>query len=328
MEKFINDVVTRLSTRFSSDDLVIIKETIYTTIKDYDVVPKSTELSTIHLECPRELKIYLASRKVEGLADSTIKQYGMELKSLLMYCNKPLDKIDTEDIRLYLYEVKTRGKLQNRTMETKRNYINTFFKWLTDNKYLQSNPCSPIAPFKYEKKLKQGLSDIEMERLRLACANAYEKAVIEVLYSTACRVSELVNIRLSDIDFDRKEIRIIQGKGNKSRLTFMNAKAIIAIEEYIKGRDYPTMYLFEASKRPHGKMSARSIQKTCQSLQERTGVRLTPHKVRRTTATALWRKGMPLEEIKQLLGHEELSTTLIYTNVDKEAVKRDHLKYL
>ena len=328
MEKFINDVVTRLSTRFDPEDILIIKEMLYTTIKDYDVVPKSTELSTTCFEIPRELKIYLASRKVEGLADSSIKQYGMELKNLLMFCNKPLDQISTEDIRLYLYEIKSSGKLQNRTMETKRTYINTFFKWLNDNRYLQSNPCAPISPFKYEKKLKQELSDIELERLRLACNNNYEKAVIEVLFSTACRVSELVNIKLSDIDIDKKEVKIIRGKGNKSRLTFLNAKAIIAVQEYIKGRDYPTVYLFEASKKPHNKLSSRSIQKTCQALQERTGVRITPHKVRRTTATSLWRKGMPLEEIRQLLGHEELSTTLIYTKIDKESVKRDHLKYL
>jgi len=327
MEKFLNEITPKLLMKFSNEQVVTIKEILYSTLTKYDILPKTTELAMIG-EIPRELVIYLASRQIEGLSEKTIKQYKLELENFSRRMNKPLNEIHTEDIRLYLYELKMNRNLDNRTLDTKRTYINSFFKWLVDNEYLEKNPCAPIKPFKYEKKLKKSLSDMEMERLRNACESSYEKAVIEVLYSTACRVSELTNIRLDDIDFENNEVNIIRGKGNKSRITYLNAKALLAIREYINDRDYDTKYLFEASKKPHNKLSTRSIEKVCRSLEDRTGIRIHPHKIRRTTATNLWRKGMPIEEIKELLGHEDLSTTLIYTNVDKDIVKNDHRKYL
>ena len=328
MEKFINELASKLSTKFSNEQIVIIKEILYSTLKDFDVVPKCTDLTFKTTDYPRELKIYLVSRKIEGLSDNTLRQYKRELELFFGRVNKPLDKISAEDIRLYLFETKENGNLDNRTLDTKKNYISSFFKWLVNNDYLEKNPCKSIPAFKYEKKINKSLTDFEMEKLRNACENNYERAVVEVLYSTACRVSELTNIKFEDIDYDKKEINIVQGKGNKSRITFLNAKALLAIQEYVKDRDYPTVYLFEASKKPHNKLSTRSIEKVCNALEKRTGIRIHPHKLRRTTATNLWKKGMPLEEIKELLGHEELSTTLIYTYVDKETVKRDHLKYL
>lgn len=328
MEQFVNELSAKLITKFSREDIVKIKDMIYSTLKEYDVVPKKNELITLENSEPHELKIYLVSRKIEGLQDSTLKQYSSVLRDMLRFINKPLGKIKTEDLRLYLYQIKTQNGLSDCTLDTRRAYIYSFFTWLVNNEYLEKNPCAAIAPIKYEKKLKKSLTDIELEKLRVACKNNYERAVIEVLYATACRVSELTNIKLEDIDYERNEVNIIQGKGNKSRVTFLNAKAIVAIQEYVKDRNYPTIYLFEASKKPHNKLSSRSIEKTCASLEARTGIRIHPHKVRRTTATNLWRKGVPLEEIKELLGHEDLSTTLIYTNVDKESVKRDCLKYL
>ena len=328
MEKFVNEIVSKLSEKFCTEDMVKIKEVLFSTLKDYDVVPRKTELLDIRNEIPKELKIYLVSRKIEGLSESTLDQYKTELEKMLLSIGRPITDIATEDIRLYLYKLKNVNNLSDKTLDSRRSYISAFFKWLTNNEYIVRNPCAPIAPFKYEKKVKKALSDIEMEKLRVSCKNVYEKAVLEVLYSTACRVSELVNIKHSDIDYENKEIIIRQGKGNKSRITFLNAKATIAIQEYIKDRDYSSTYLFEASKNPHNRLSSRSIEKTCHSLEERTGIRLYPHKIRRTTATNLWKKGMPLEEIKELLGHDDLSTTLIYTNVDSTSVKSDHQKYM
>lgn len=328
MEKFVNDVCAKLSLKLNANDLITVRQVMFTSLKYYDVIEKSTEVATYTDQLPRELMVYLAARKIEGLSDSTIKAYKRVLEHLLRYCNKPMSEIKTEDIRLYLYEIKVHNNLDNRTLDTKRNYINTFFKWCADNEYITRNPCAPIPSFKYEKKLKEELSDIELERLRMACKNDFEKAMLEVLFPTACRVNELVNIKLSDIDFERHEVKIIQGKGNKSRITFLNAKAILAIKQYIAGRDYDTVYLFESSRKPHHQLTTRHIEKTCKELGERTGVRLHPHKIRRTTATTLWRKGMPVEEIKLVLGHEDISTTLIYTNVDRETVKHDHLKFI
>lgn len=328
MEKFVDELSARLITKFSREDVIVIKEIIYSILKDYDIVPKTYELMTMDYVNPRELKIYLVSRQIDGLSDKTLDNYRKELQKMLGFINKAVKDIKTEDIRLYLYDLKSRGTVSDSTLNTRRSYISAFFTWLNNNNYLDNNPTASISPVKFEKKIKKALTDIEMEKLRIACKNNYERAVLEVLYSTACRVSELVNIKFEDIDLERKEVLIEKGKGNKSRITYLNARAIIAIHEYVKNRDYPTIYLFEASRRPHERLSERSIELVCNSLQKRSGIRIHPHKVRRTTATNLWKKGMPLEEIRKLLGHEDLSTTLIYTAVDNDTVKSDHQKYM
>ena len=229
---------------------------------------------------------------------------------------------------MYLYEIQKRHDMGNRSLDTQRIYLNAFFAWCTVNEYIPKNPCALIRPFKYEKKLKKELTDIELEKLRKACKNAYEKALVEVLYSTACRVSELVNIKLEDIDLVNGEIIITHGKGNKQRKSYLNAKATLAIQEYAESRDYPSIYLFENFRKPHGQLKTAAIQKKMRDLEQRTGIEIHPHKFRRTTATHLWKKGMPIEEIKQLLGHESIETTLVYTNVNNDAVKADHIKYL
>lgn len=328
MEKFVDELSARLITKFSREDVIVIKEIIYSTLKDYDIVPKTYELMTMDYVNPRELKIYLVSRQIDGLSDKSLDNYRKELQKMLGFINKAVKDIKTEDIRLYLYDLKSRGKVSDSTLNTRRSYISAFFTWLNNNNYLDSNPTASISPIKFEKKIKKALTDIEMEKLRVVCKNNYERAVLEVLYSTACRVSELVNIKFEDIDYEKKEVSVIRGKGKKSRITCLNARAIVAIREYVKNRDYPTVYLFEASRKPHNQLSARSIEKVCESLKERSGIIIYPHKVRRTTATNLWKKGMSLEKIKDLLGHEDLSTTSIYVDIDKDSVKSDYQKYM
>lgn len=294
MEKFVNEVTAKLMTKFSCEDVVKIREIFYSTLKDYDLVPKKNDIAIVNEEYPRELTIYLASRKIDGLRDKTLKNYRIEIEKLLLFLHKPIKEINTEDLRLYYYEIQKSRNISNVTLNTTRRYINAFFTWLHDNEYIDRNPCAPIKPVKCEKKIKKALTDLEIEKLRMACKNNFERAVIEVLYATACRASELVNIKISDINFDTKEVNIIQGKGNKSRISYLNAKAVIAIQEYLKDRDWETVYLFEATKKPHNHVSIRWIEKTCRDLQDRTGIRIHPHKMRRTAATNLWKKGMPV----------------------------------
>lgn len=326
MEQFINELVFKLQGKLSSQQINDVRVVLYSTLKNYDVVPKVTEVAVIEDDLPQKAKIYLASRKIDGLSIKTLKQYERTLRRFFEVVKKNVEDVKTEDCRLFFYYIQQENGMENRALDTQRAYLNAFFAWLNDNDYIPKNPCSPIKPFKYEKKLKKELTDIEMEKLRQACKNEYELCIIEVLYSTGCRVSELVNIKLSDINGD--EVEIVQGKGNKSRMTYLNAKALLAIEAYTKDRDYDSVYLFENFRKPHNQLTSRAIEKVCANLEDRTGVRVHPHKIRRTTATHLWKKGTPIEEIKILLGHENIATTMIYTNVNEASVKADHHKYM
>lgn len=328
MERFVDDVVERLITKIPKENIEIVKNVLYLVLQDYDVSVKSTEIAVAEDELPREAKVYLASRLIDGLSETTLHQYKRTLDKFFSMVHKAVGDVTTEDCRLFLYQIQKINNMGNRSLDTQRSYLQAFFMWLVNNEYTQKNPCAPIKPFKYERKLKQELSYMEMAKLRKACKNNYEKAIVEVLYSTACRVSELVNIKLADINMNNGEIIITHGKGNKQRMTYLNADATLAIQDYIANRDYQTIYLFENFRKPHNQLKTGAIQKVTRSLEKRTGIRLHPHKFRRTTATHLWKKGMPIEEIQVFLGHDDISTTRIYTNVNQEAVKQDHRKYL
>ena len=326
MEKFVNDVVYRLSNKLQKNDIEAVKNILYLTLKDYELTEKSTELTVIENELPKEAKVYLAARLVDGLSEKSIKQYKKTLDRFFLLVHKRTSDITSEDCRLFFWELSK--TMSSASMETQRAYLRSFFSWLVDNEYLNKNPMTPIKPFKVEKKLKKELTDMEFEQLRKACKDNFERAVLEVLYSTGLRVSELVDLKIDDIDINNGELTVRHGKGNKERVSYLNAKAILAIQDYLKERSWNTVYLFENYRKPHNKLTTKTIERHTKALQEKTGIRLHPHKIRRTTATHLWQKGMPVEEIQVILGHENIGTTMIYTNVKHDTVKSDHKKYM
>lgn len=328
MEKLVNEVVFRLGTKIPKENVEIVRNVLYLVLKDYEITEKTTEIAVVENDLLREAKVYLAARHIDGLSDGTLVQYKRTLDRFFLIVHKDVKDITTEDCRIFFYKIQEQNHMGNRSLDTQRSYMMAFFTWIVDNEYINRNPMTPIRPFKYEKKIKKALTDMEIEKLRHASKNTYERAIIEVLYSTACRVSELVNIKLEDINLNTGDVYIMHGKGKKQRLSYLNAKAIIAIQEYIKDRNYPSVYLFENFRKPHNQLKTAAIQRKMRELEKRTGIRVHPHKLRRTTATHLWKKGMPLEEIQVLLGHDDISTTLIYTKVNAESVKQDHNKYM
>ena len=329
MEKLVNDVMFRLSTKIPRENIEIVRTVLYNVLQDYDISQRVTDLAIPTEDLPKEAKIYLVSRKIDGLSDNSLCRYKESLTRFFDVVHKPVGDVQTEDIRLYFYHLQNTCKMNNLSLNNQRVNLNTFFNWLNNNEYITRNPCCPIKPFKYEKKKKSALSTMELEKLRLACKNNYDRAVIEVLYSTSCRVSELVDIRMDDVDLAKGEISIRHGKGNKFRNSYLSPKAILAIQDYLSDRDYQYEYLFEKSKKPYGQLTTRSIEQRVSEIKERAGIDVSPHKMRRTSATHLFERGMPIEEIKEFLGHENIETTLgYYVNIDKNKVKADHNKYL
>lgn len=328
MEQFVNDVVYRLNGKLSDDDIEKVKNTLYIVLQDYDLSQKCYDVAIPDNDLPNEAKIYFVSRKIDGLSEKSLKQYKRTVEQFFEIIHKPVLDVKTEDCRLFFYVIQNNSNMSMRSLENQRSYLNAFFSWITDNEYIPRNPCKPIKPFKYEKKKKKELTHMELAKLRKACKNSYERAIIEVLYSTACRVSELVDIRLDDINFNTNEVNIRHGKGDKERTTYLNSEATLAIQEYIKGRDYESIFLFENQLKPHGQLCSRTIERRTKDLERRTGIKLYPHKVRRTTATHLIEKGTPIEEVQLILGHDSIQTTMEYVNVNQEKAKADHQKYL
>ena len=276
-----------------------------------------------------ELNEYIKAKRLEGKTEATLKQYNFCLKHMIEFINKPVSYIRTEDVRNFLNYNKTVRGISDVTLESQRLYLNGYFEWLKTNGYINSNPCNLIKPIKAEKKEREPLTDLEMEKLRAACTTIRERLILELLYSTGCRVSELVNIKLSDINMDRKEI-LLHGKGRKERTSFMNARCLLMLMEYMKIRQGNCEYLIVSSRAPFHQLTTRTIENNIKALGLRAGIesRVFPHRIRHTTATDALNRGMPIDQVQVLLGHENIHTTQIYAKNKKEIVKNSHNKYI
>lgn len=237
------------------------------------------------------------------------------------------EEITTNDIRLYLYNTQQTRKICNSTLDGRRTIIHVFCEWAANEGYIGSNPCRNIRPIKYERPKRKPLTGIELEMVRNACKTLKDKAIIEMFYSTGCRVTELERLNIEDVDFIRKEVSLF-GKGDKHRTSYLNAKAELALRNYLASRDDNNPALFVSDRRPHGRMKKEAIEKRVRKLGEASGIgrRMYPHLIRHTTATDGLERGMPVEEVQQILGHVNIGTTMIYAEVCKENVKNSHRK--
>ena len=329
MEKFVNEVITKLSGRLSQDDLMTVRQQLYDVTRNYEITEKCTKLAAQTDVLPKEVKEYLVIKKIEGLSDTSLRQYMRSLTRFFDRVQKPVTEVRTDDVRLYLYELSQRSGASYIGLENQRRYISAFFKWLALNDYIPKDPTALIAPIKYEKKIREPLTDTELENLRNACKTPKEKAIIETLYSTGCRASELRGIKLSDINFDTREVHLF-GKGKKHRTAFLNAKAVLSIRSMLRERDFEADYIFVTDRKPHDQLSLRQIEKIVQRLGEEAQItgRVFPHRIRHTTATDALKRGMGITEVQLLLGHEKLETTLIYAKTNITDVKKHHEQYI
>lgn len=295
----------------------IIDECLY----EYEVTTKCTALSTGDIK--EKASIYIACKKLEGLSDKTLNNYRLFLNKLDTFFNKPCSTINTMDLRMFL-SVYGKGKQQS-TLNNYITYLKNFFGWLQNEEYIVKNPAAKLHPTKVPKVILQGYKAENLEKLRDACITTREKCLFELIESTACRISELVDIKISNINFDDNSIKVT-GKGNKQRIVYFSTRAKIYINKYLEERNVENEYLFVATKGKHEKIGTRSAQKIIKKLQQRAGVeeRVHAHKFRRTQATHLLNSGMTLQGVQKLLGHESPETTQRYAQISQENLKNEY----
>ena len=266
---------------------------------------------------------YVTARKMEGLSDGTTMHMERILKSFMNKTSKPIRNIKTYDIRGYISSYQSERNISNRSLDFIRTIICTFFKWCATEGYLDSNPAANVRPVKYIRKPRKALSQLELEIVRRACKTERETCIVEVLYSTGCRVSELCNIKLSDINWANREITVL-GKGSKYRSVYLNAKAEIAIKVYLSHRKHTSEWLL-CNDRGGGKMSKDNVEKIFRRIESETGITVSPHIMRHTFATQAI-TGAGVEIVQQMLGHANISTTMIYAEIDMNEVKAAHVR--
>lgn len=192
------------------------------------------------------------------------------------------------------------------------------------------NPAVKIEPIKYERIHKKAMTQIDLEKIRSACDTKRERAIVEMLYSTGCRVSELEHLNISDINFRSKEV-FLYGKGNKHRTSYLNSKAEIALKEYLESRDDDSEALIVSERRPYKRLKKPGIELVVKKIMNRipdATVHVTPHVFRHTTATTAIDRGMGIVDVSKLLGHQRIETTMEYITTNSESVKNNHKNFI
>ncbi len=317
----VDEIVKRLSVyeNFTENNIRIV-------LNDYDISPKCTEIVLANDDKRQKaIQMFIVTKKVEGCTDSTIRYYMGTLKRFFNEINYCLEEITADQIRYYLAIRSTRDKLSKTSQDNELRVLKSFFKWCSGEEYIERNPTENIKAVKKEKRIKRPFSETELELIREKAGNKRDRAIVEVLYSTGVRVSELCGMDINNIEND--EI-VVFGKGEKERTVYLNARAKIAISEYLKIRTDSETALF-IGERTKKRLKKGGVERMIRELGKNAGVpNCHPHRFRRTAGTIALNRGMPLEQVQQMLGHEDIATTTIYARSEEKNVKASHGKYV
>lgn len=325
-EKFKNELLLVLNNYVDNDNLKTISMNLDLLLSNYDISLHKNEVIQYSYTIPETVKIYIVSKKIAGLSEKSLYLYKIVLEDFFQTVQKEQEKITANDVKVYLYKYQKEHNISNRTLDTRRTIICTYFAWLAAEDYIQKNLTINISPIKYERIHKKPMSQMDLEKIRNACETKCEKAIVEMLYSTGCRVSELEHLNISDVNFETKEV-VLFGKGNKHRISYINAKAEVALMDYLKERNDTNEALFVYDRKPYDRLKKSGIELIIKKLMQRVdgvNVHVTPHTFRHTTATESLNRGMNIVEVSKLLGHENIETTLTYVSVDMNSIKDKH----
>ena len=328
-EQFRSQFISRLSDHFDSDDINVIIDELNIVAGNYDIVQQERGLIPYGEFIPEIVKIFLACKKIEGYSMGTLTNYKHLLASFFSHVRKPLEQLTTNDIRVFLYAYQEERGCSNRTLDKYQTNLRAFFEWCAEEHYIDANIAKRLKAIKYERKEKVALTQMELETLRNACRDIRERAIVEFIYSTGCRVSELCILKKSDINWNADTVHLF-GKGSKHRTSFLNAKARFYLTRYLESRTDDSEYVFVSKRAPHGKLKKDAVEKIFRQLSAIVGFdkRLTPHILRHTTATTGLNNGMPINEIQKMLGHASVSTTMIYAKTNLDNVQADHKRFI
>ena len=271
---------------------------------------------------------FISAKRVEGCSEKTLGYYSSTLKNVFAIVSVPIRQITTNDIRIYLAEYQRRGTVSKVTIDNIRRILSSFYSWLEDEDFILKSPIRRIKKVKVSKVVKEVYSDETLEIIRDNCENLRDLAMVDLLSSTGMRVGELVMLDRADIDFQNREC-VVLGKGDKERLVYFDARTKVHLRNYLDSRNDDNPALFVTLNKPSNRLEISGVEKRLRELGRRLNIdKVHPHKFRRTLATKAIDKGMPIEQVQKLLGHQKIDTTLEYAMVSQNNVKISHRKYI
>ena len=324
-QNLMNEVIQGMLPFLNNAQMERLQEVLQHTLFNYKVVENNSnkELSEQNL-----VELFLAAKRIEGCSEKSLKYYESTILALLDDLEKDVKHIVTDDIRTYLTEYQARKQSSKVTIDNIRRILSSFFSWLEDEDYILKSPVRRIHKVKTGTNIKETYTDEALELMRDNCTEPRDLAMIDMLASTGMRVGEMVLLNREDIDFNEREC-VVFGKGDKERIVYFDARTKIHLLNYLNSRNDDNPALFVSLQKPYNRLQISGVEVRLRQYGKRLGLnKVHPHKFRRTLATMAIDKGMPIEQLQQLLGHRRIDTTLQYAMVKQSNVKIAHRKYI
>lgn len=323
-EEFVSEVLKRMLKKLDNGQLKSLERALKDCLLKYEVLPtmEDDEQPVDYVE------LFVAAKRVEGRSEKTLSYYRNTIEKMLDSIGKNVSQITTDDLRDYLASYQKQKSSSKVTIDNIRRILSTFFGWLEDEDCIVKSPVRRIHKVKTGKVIKDTYSDEDLEEMRDNCEEIRDTAIIDMLASTGMRIGEMVLLNRCDIDFGEREC-VVLGKGDKERIVYFDARAKLHLEQYLDSRTDDNEALFVSFKTPFNRLTIGGIETRLRELGNRLGIpKVHPHKFRRTLATMAIDKGMPIEQLQHLLGHQRIDTTLQYAMVKQSNVKNAHRKYI
>ena len=324
-QKIVAAVVQGMLPYLNNAQVEKLQEVLLHTLWDYDISPSDGKTKEQEQDL---LALFLAAKRIEGCSEKSLNYYQATTQAMLDGIGKPIKEIVTEDIRQYLTNYQRERHSSRVTIDNIRRILSSFFSWLEDEDYILKSPVRRIHKVKTASNIKETYSDETLELMRDSCSEMRDLAMIDLLASTGMRVGEMVLLNRDDVDFAEREC-VVFGKGDKERMVYFDARTKLHLQAYLDSRSDNNPALIVSLKAPFNRLSIGGVETRLRELGKQLGVhKVHPHKFRRTLATMAIDKGMPIEQLQQLLGHKRIDTTLQYAMVKQSNVKLAHRKYI
>ena len=328
-ETLINDIVQGMLPYLDNAQLEQLQFVLQQSLIGKEVIVSEPEDIIYQQEENNRLtELFIAAKRVEGCSEKSLKYYSDTISAMLAQVSKDIKHIVTDDLRLYLTDYQAKRNSSKVTIDNIRRILSSFFSWLEDEDYILKSPVLRIHKVRTTASIKEIYSDEELEIMRDSCEDIRDLAIIDMLASTGMRVGEMVLLNREDINFGEREC-IVLGKGDKERPVYFDARTKLHLQSYLDSRIDDNPALFVSLKAPYSRLLIGGIEVRIRELGAKLGVKKPhPHKFRRTLATTAIDKGMPIEQVQQLLGHKRIDTTLMYAQVKQSNVKIAHRKFV
>ena len=324
-EELITEIQRRMLPYLTNEQLSHLREVLYYAMHSVTIAKAEQPGERPKVDA---IAAFIAAKRIEGCSEKTLTYYQSTISAMTAEIGKTPQQITTEDLRQYLTNYQMQRQSSRVTIDNIRRILSSFFSWLEDEDYIIKSPVRRIHKVKTPKTIKEIYTDEELELLRDGCDTDRDLAIIDLLASSGMRIGEMTALNREDINFAEREC-IVFGKGDKERPVYFDARTKLHLQNYLASRTDSNPALFVSLRAPYNRLKIGGAETRLREMGERLKLsRVHPHKFRRTMATTAIDKGMPIEQVQQLLGHQKIDTTMHYAMVKQQNVKLSHRKFI